>query len=194
MKSLLLDRAKNGVAGAVSFAAMNMASVEISAAGEKITWDFGRKLVANSAVNGLLRRLQGGVISAEVNSVATDGSLTLDAHKIGTSIYEMGFVGGVLGTVSAAGGEFVKSEPSLKVAPEGEPPVASNQHVIEAHGLLNSVSSPSLLDTAKHFSSLDVAFESTLAAGSKFVDSPAVEMEHKYPLGDWRFTKVKRLW
>ena len=54
VKSLILDRAKNGVAGAVTFTAMNMASAEISAAGEKITWDFGRKLVANSAVNGLL--------------------------------------------------------------------------------------------------------------------------------------------
>ena len=137
-------------------------------------------------MNGLLSAVPGGVISAEVNSVATDGTLTLDAHKIGTSIYEMGFVGGVLGAVSAASGKFVKSgEPSLRVQAESEPPVASYQHIAESNGLFNTVISTSLLGPPQHFSSLDVAFEGTAATGSKLADSPSSEIEHKYALGDW---------
>ena len=119
ISGLLTDRARSGVSGAFSFAALT----GLNAVAEKIAnkaWSPIAAVLQNPIGNGLVTGAPAGLVNAQIESFVQTGSFTSDRTLLEKSVYEMTMVGGAFGAFSAvARGGFKAAHAGS--APEEKP-------------------------------------------------------------------------
>ncbi len=100
--SFVLDRAKGGASGALTYGALNLTALGWKSVAEsKFAANLGADTVLKSSfVTGAISGLPGGFVSIQADSLMNDGKLSTDMKKIGQSAYEMGVVGALLGATT----------------------------------------------------------------------------------------------
>ena len=101
--SFVLDRAKGGASGALTYGALNLTALGWKSIAEsKFAANLGADTVLkNSFVTGAISGLPGGFVSIQADSLMNEGRLSTDMNKIGQSAYEMGVVGALLGATTS---------------------------------------------------------------------------------------------
>ena len=102
-RSLAIDRAQAGAAGALSFGALTLGTLGWNRiAGQAWVERLGAdKVLKSSIVSGLASGVPGGLANAEINSLLSDGKFTTDGATIGKAMGEMAIMGGLFGATTS---------------------------------------------------------------------------------------------
>ena len=102
-RSFAADRALGGGAGAVSFAALTLGTLGWSRlAGHSWVERLGAdRVLKSSFVSGLASGVAGGLANVEINSLLSDGKVTIDGATIGKAMGEMAIMGGLFGATTS---------------------------------------------------------------------------------------------